>query len=297
VSLFSQRKGIRPIAKALQVESIDDDLRNGFWNGLTTALWALYEGFRSSEQIDLIAKQIWLDYFKRPVDELPPFHIDYGKAALAGYAFRLSLYDITRKYFLTDSEWWQVYDLVEFLVQVTPADWKDRLKEELNRSLEAENAAYRIVGDEVVEITDQNEIEAIETALGGPVNAARSHLERALELLSDREQPDYRNSIKESISAVEAVCQVLTGMPKATLGECIKVVKNYVAVHPALEKAFSNLYGYTSDAGGIRHALTDESFLPTYADAKFMLVACSAFVNFLWAKAAELGIPIPAETP
>ena len=86
-------------------------------------------------------------------------------------------------------------------------------------------------------------------------------------------------------------------MPKANLGECIKVVKNYVAVHPALEKAFSNLYGYTSDAGGIRHALTDESFLPTYADAKFMLVACSAFVNFLWIKVSELGIPIPSETP
>ena len=70
------------------------------------------------------------------------------------------------------------------------------MKEELNRSLEAENAAYRIVGDEVVEITDQNEIEAIETALGGPVDAAGSHLERALELLSDREQPDYRKSIR-----------------------------------------------------------------------------------------------------
>jgi hypothetical protein len=28
---------------------------------------------------------------------------------------------------------------------------------------------------------------------------------------------------------------------------------------------------------------------PSYADAKFMLVGCAAFVNYLWTKAAELG--------
>jgi hypothetical protein len=50
-----------------------------------------------------------------------------------------------------------------------------------------------------------------------------------------------------------------------------------------LSKAFESLYGYTSDANGIRHALMDASTLG-FADAKFMLVCCSAFVNFLVAK-------------
>jgi len=44
-------------------------------------------------------------------------------------------------------------------------------------------------------------------------------LSRALELLSDRKQPDYRNSIKESISAVEATCQVFASKSRATLGD------------------------------------------------------------------------------
>ena len=110
--------------------------------------------------------------------------------------------------------------------------------------------------------------------------------------MSDRKQPDYRNSIKESISAVEAACQVLAGMPKATLADCIKVIKSRGAVHSALEQAFLKLYGYTSDEGGIRHALTEDSVTPLYSDAKFMLVACSAFVNFIWTKASELGIDI-----
>jgi hypothetical protein len=106
-----------------------------------------------------------------------------------------------------------------------------------------------------------------------------SHLDTALARLADRSAPDYRNSIKESISAVEAVCQILTGDPKATLGQALKKL----SIHSALEKGFSAIYGYTSDADGIRHALYEESILDA-DDAKFFLVSCSAFVNYLIAK-------------
>ena len=47
-----------------------------------------------------------------------------------------------------------------------------------------------------------------------------------------------------------------------------------------MARAFSQLYGYTNDASGIRHSLTDEATI-SYADAKFMLVTCSAFVSYL----------------
>lgn len=47
---------------------------------------------------------------------------------------------------------------------------------------------------------------------------------------------------------------------------------------PAFSKKFGVLHGYTIDASGIRHALTDGATV-TYSDAKFMLVACSAFVS------------------
>jgi len=44
------------------------------------------------------------------------------------------------------------------------------------------------------------------------------------------------------------------------------------------------MYGYTSDADGIRHKLLDEATID-FEDAKFMLVSCSAFVNLLRARA------------
>ena len=123
-------------------------------------------------------------------------------------------------------------------------------------------------------------------------SSVRQHLKRSLELLSDRKNPDYRNSIKESISAVEAICQIISGKAKATLPDCLKALKEQKPMHPAFEQALIKQYGYTSDEGGIRHALSDDSSSPSYADAKFMLVSSSAFISYVLTKAAELGIKI-----
>jgi hypothetical protein len=61
-------------------------------------------------------------------------------------------------------------------------------------------------------------------------------------------------------------------------------LKKIPDLHPALQKSFLALYGFTSDASGIRHSLLDEPNL-TYVDAKFMLAACAAFVSYLRANA------------
>jgi len=62
-------------------------------------------------------------------------------------------------------------------------------------------------------------------------------------------------------------------------------------LHSDLKHAFQKLYGYTNDSEGIRHALMEEQTLDV-EDAKFMLVSCSAFVNYLVVKAHKAGINI-----
>ena len=101
-------------------------------------------------------------------------------------------------------------------------------------------------------------------------------------MLRNRKNPDYRNSIKESISAVEAICKKITGDKKATLGKALNSIEKTgkVELHSALKESFSKIYGYTSGTNGIRHALLDEDKL-AFEDAKFMLVSCSAFINYL----------------
>jgi hypothetical protein len=51
-------------------------------------------------------------------------------------------------------------------------------------------------------------------------------------------------------------------------------------LHPSFKSALSKLYGYSSAKDGIRHPILEESNV-NFAEAKLMLVACSAFVNFL----------------
>ncbi len=113
----------------------------------------------------------------------------------------------------------------------------------------------------------------------------------ALSKLSDRKNPDFRNSIKESISAVESLCQKITGKPKATLGDALKAIEKNgrVNLHSALKRGYEAIYGYTSDADGIRHAMSEQSNCD-FADAKYMLVSCSAFINYLIEKSAKAGI-------
>jgi hypothetical protein len=138
------------------------------------------------------------------------------------------------------------------------------------------------VNNELTELTSKSEIEAVQSAIdvGGKYAGVRDHLTTALRFMNDRTAPNYRNSIKESISAVEAMAKIVSGEKNATLGQALKIIEKQGKLHSALKSAFSSLYGYTSDAEGIRHALLEESTL-TKSDAKFMLVSCSAFVSYL----------------
>lgn len=268
---FSQRYGHTPLEGAFQRESVDEALRTKLWNTLKVAIWDNYNHNdydlqETSQQIDMMVTRLWFHFFNKDLDSLPKFHDRYKNGA----------YDQLKKHFL-ECEWFEVYDFMEVISLDASNLLSDKSREWVNNVLEEQNAAYRFVGKEIAEITDKQEIDAIENGLGHPEKPVRIHLEAALRMLSDRQASDYRNSVKESISAVEAACRLVNGNTSATLGGALKKIRN---LHPALSKAFDQLYGYTSDASGIRHSLIDDPNI-TYADAKFMLVACAAFVSYL----------------
>jgi len=283
--LFSQRKGLKPVKSVMQVDSMDSELRNGLWNALTISYWDQVKDewlYRSeNEKIDTLFKRLWHNYFKRPLDTLR----DYWPET----------YEETREYFF-NYNWYEVYDFIEFIANNYPDEYNKvtpKFMDSCNSVLERELSAYRFVGGKITQITSKEEVSEMEEALeiSKPFKAVNTHLKRALDLLSDRKSPDYRNSIKEAISAVEAICNLITKEKKASLGQALKKIENKVSLHPALKNAFSSLYGYTSDAEGIRHALLDEPNL-SFEDAKFMLVSCSAFINYLINKISKAGIKI-----
>ncbi len=99
--------------------------------------------------------------------------------------------------------------------------------------------------------------------------------------------------MKEAISSIEALCKLIVGDPAADLAKALKAITRKVAIHPALSASLEKLYAYTSDGHGIRHALKDENSVDC-EDAQFMLVTCSAFINYISVKASKAGISIPS---
>lgn len=196
-----------------------------------------------------------------------------------------------QKYILSSNDWYMIFDFIERYLSVCDEKKAKLMKDEFNKILEDEASAYRIVDSLVVPITNESELVSIAEAKATKYDAINTHISKALELYADRRNPDYENSIKESISAVESLCCIITGQTggNATLGKTIKKLKdNGVHIHSALENAFSSMYGYTSDENGIRHGGIDFKNAPA-EDAKYMLVSCSAFVNYLiekWSKVA-----------
>jgi hypothetical protein len=195
-------------------------------------------------------------------------------------------YTVLRTHVFENSKWYEMYDFVELIAANYPYQDEDKFLQACNNLLEREVSAFRFVDGVITKITDQQEVAEIELALEKAQGPVRTHLRRALELLSDKKSPDYRNSIKESISAIESLTATVVG-EKGTLGQLIKKLKDEIDLHPALQTAFSSLYGYSSDADGIRHAILESKEL-FFEDAKFFLVVCSAFANFVEAKLARL---------
>jgi hypothetical protein len=154
----------------------------------------------------------------------------------------------------------------------------------LNTVLEINRAGYRIVAGEVVEITDETELQSIREAAAQPAGSpARQHIEKAVRLFADRDNPQYANSIKESISSVEAAARDMSGKSSATLGDALDLIAKQpnASVHPALLRGWKGIYGFTSDSGGIRHADYQGSVPATQELAQYFLVTCSAMVNLL----------------
>ena len=173
-------------------------------------------------------------------------------------------------------------------------DEEDRTQRmlEYNMLFEEEKSGYRFLGGELSPITNEEELVTIEKAGETPYAAVNKHIKKAIALYSDIASPDYENSVKESISAVEAMCSIITEETgaQATLGKMLKHLEGKgVFIPQAMKNAYSSLYGYTSDEGGIRHGSMEFKAVPA-EDAKYMLISCSAFVNYLvekWSKAGN----------
>ncbi len=281
-NLFSERCGYAGPRDALQYECMDDALRIGIYNVLYSFLG---EYSRNSNQED-ICKRIWSELWHFSLSQFPPRYLFYSKLESV----------------ITQNIWFETYDLIEFVAQWFKKKYHMSAKfnydtannsvcdvslkyysQVINEVLEREKSGYRLIDGYIEALTNDEEISELEDNLRLPdrFSGAKTHITSALEHFSKRPEADYRNTIKEAILAVESAAKVIAEDDKATLAQALdKLAKEY-DTHPALIEGWKKIYGFSSDRDGIRHALTKDETGADFALAKFLLVSCSAFVNYL----------------
>lgn len=270
---FADRNNVHPLNTKIQYEDLDDRSRVAIANQINVMYHHIFDKYVDVERTNAFWRSIIHNVYAQPIECTP------NKIYVERRMFELINENIY------SDDYADVLSLIEYIAQLLDQEAKNRFKQVdiygiLNRTFEKEFVGYRFVNGRIVQITSDIEIGQIEEAASVKVNKVNEHINKALFLLSDRDNPDYENSIKESISAVEAMCNEITGK-KSSLGDALKLIKQKSSLHPSLALAFEKIYGYTSDASGIRHAGQIGGPGSTFNEAKFMLVACSGFVNYL----------------
>lgn len=270
---FSERYGYKPFSEEIILGRITPELQNALCSCFDRLDSYMFSHRHDHYTYFQLQEHLWTKFFNERKIEFDP-----RDNVICNHLTRL------------DVKWYDKFDIIEealcYLYKLKKHLYKDKqyfdsLKDDLNEEFERLNSGYRVVDRYITDIVTKEEIEAVEKAIAENDDSIKEHLQKAIMLYSRRPDADYRNSIKESISAVEACCRKLTG--ENTLGKALKHLEDAgVSIPQMLKNAFDKLYTYTNDGDtGIRHALIEGDAIPTNAEALFMLVSCSAFVNYL----------------
>ena len=261
---FSDRNGITKINTVIQKDNLDQRTRNGIVNLFDD----IVELCQKKGKEELLFQYIYNHIFCVTKDE-KPFYSFKCRDEITDYIKNRWSYD-------------EIFSFLESFVEWVSDVFDDEsIYDIFNSFFTKECVGYRFINKQITDIVDDVEISEIEEALNNKYSACKDCITKAINLLYDRNNPDYSNSVKESISAIEAMCNIILGTNNKSLGDALKEIeKKDNKIHGALKNAFSSLYGYTSDKSGIRHnGGIDEN--TTFEEAKFMLVSCSAFLNYL----------------
>ena len=272
---FSQRYGYEPLPEPMRLEELSSDLRREIWNEVRDFLLEKTVGYSPNlyfnTEDERFIERVLGSHTKRPRDTINTDH----DQVLSNF-----------KKSILGSEFNQVLDLIE--IMVNDRYMREDFAKRMNNLFEQCAAAYRLDTSQrpycFVPLASKEQGEAtqkaIETIRESNLDAAAAHLRQATEHINARQ---YANSIADSIHAVEAVARAIDPKASKTLGPALNSLEKAGRLkHPALKAAFKNLYGYTSNEQGIRHALLDQDSPRVGLDeAMFMFGACASFAAYL----------------
>ncbi|KQQ73647.1 hypothetical protein ASF70_07495 [Rhizobium sp. Leaf321] len=264
---FEQAEGIVPLPSQLALKTTTRVLRARLWAAILSRVEADQRKGNLSISLGSKWEAIFRDYVVRRL----------GAFSDQANSTKDQLIATIRPSFEKD-DYVAVLGTTEWLVRSAGDQF---FNNQVRHVLEDERSAYRLVDASIVPISSVEEGEALLGALAAVdrpgFGGGRAHLLKAGSALTSGQ---FADSVRESIHAVESVARSLTG--ETSLREALINLAKKHPMHPALQKGFNSIYGYTSDANGVRHPMVgDEAAMVGEAEAVFMLGACASFVTFL----------------
>lgn len=277
---FSDRNNIDSIPKEMQIDDLDERSRKSIYN-----LWSeIYVECRNACNYergnwDEVINPIYTKLYNQTLGPLKSIKEN-------------ALIAIIENTILND-KYNKIFDLLEYTTKLfeivitydTRILRRDSYYKRYNNLFEAEYIGYRFIDEIIVPITDPIEVQSIKQAFSDSYNKVREHLSKANRFLSDRDNPDYENSIKESISALKALAQIITKTngAQATFGKMSEKLVEQGVITSGMKAAFSALYGIASNCRGVRHSGNNGDEV-SFEEAKYNLVISTAFVNYVMSK-------------
>jgi hypothetical protein len=172
-------------------------------------------------------------------------------------------------------------------VKTSRGDIQSYIAVELQRLFFEEGLAYEFAEGVVRRRGRKHTVELLaktQVVLGDPqLLSARKHYDKALQFFRHPSTPDYENSVKEAVCAVEAAGKILFPEAKAsTLGDLIKwlVSAENLAVPRAIGHTLTGVYAFRSGGEGVAHGAASGGKV-TLEVAEYILGICASQVIFL----------------
>lgn len=275
---FSQAEGLETLPQPLKLGELSHEARGLIWREFLESISETSDraSYRLGGRWDKILYDWHVEVLHKPADE---FDSRLGEALE------------TVKTEIYGAKWNKFFDFVQFVMRHGKCPY--RFPNRINWCLNKSRAAYLVVPDPptiMPRATDQEGtaiVHALSALEKAGLRGARIHLIQAGEQLNAGE---YAAAVRESIHAVESVACKLDPRASKTLGPALQALEGHKSVHPALKEGLKRIYGYTSDEGGIRHALLEDEVKVDLEDAVFMIGACASFVSYLIGKARKAGL-------
>jgi hypothetical protein len=179
------------------------------------------------------------------------------------------------------------------------SDVQREIADELQRLFFEENLGYSFVQGEVRRRGRSHTVhlvERVEPTLGDPrLNGAREHYAKARRYFEHPVKPDYENTVKEAVCAVEAAARSLfPAKGTKTLADVVRHIQGSGKgqLPKPLADTLSGLYGFRNAGNGVSHGGSNGGEA-TPAIAEYALALAASQVVLLHAIAAELETDVP----